>query len=278
MSAPSPVRDPALGLLDRLVRDALDPGYRAATLARGDDARAGSPRRHWGAGAGLLLVAAVLTVGLVVHLVGAPDAAARKKDLATTIATATSEVELLENQVRDVTAQVDRLQSQALGSDRVGAELKADLARLGPSVGVSAVTGPGIVVTLDDAVTDDSAVGDPELGRVLDRDLQLVVNGLWEAGAEAVAVNGQRITALTAIRGAGGAILVNYRPLVPPYVASAIGGPGQLSGDFAASSAGAELAALHQTYGLRYDVREVDAVTLPGEAGVSLRTAKVVRE
>ena len=45
------------------------------------------------------------------------------------------------------------------------------------------------------------------------RDLQIVVNGLWASGAEAVSVNGQRLTSKAAIRFAGQAILVNYRPL-----------------------------------------------------------------
>ena len=51
------------------------------------------------------------------------------------------------------------------------------------------------------------------------------MNGLWSVGAEAIAVNGQRLTAQSAIRSAAGAILVNYRPLKPPYRVEAIGPP-----------------------------------------------------
>ena len=47
------------------------------------------------------------------------------------------------------------------------------------------------------------------------QDLQIVVNGLWDAGAEAISVNGQRLTSKSAIRFAGQAILVNYRPADP---------------------------------------------------------------
>ena len=83
------------------------------------------------------------------------------------------------------------------------------------------MTGPGLVVRLDDAAGDgDGADVDPrtdvdDSGRVTDRDLQTVVNEVWAAGAEAVAVNGQRLTALSAIRSAGDAILVDFRPLTP---------------------------------------------------------------
>ena len=62
-----------------------------------------------------------------------------------------------------------------------------------------------------------------DVSRVLDVDLQSVVNGLWAGGAEAVAVNGQRLTALTTIRAAGSAILVDFRPVTSPYEVSAIG-------------------------------------------------------
>ncbi len=82
-------------------------------------------------------------------------------------------------------------------------------------------------------------VGDPRSGassddgRVLSKDLQVVTNALWEAGAEAISINGQRLTARSAIRFAGDAILVNYRPLTRPYVISAIGDPQNLQVEFA---------------------------------------------
>ena len=65
--------------------------------------------------------------------------------------------------------------------------------------------------------------GFSDTGRVRDRDMQRVVNGLWESGAEAISVNGQRLTALSAIRAAGDAILVDNKPLVPPYTVLAVG-------------------------------------------------------
>ena len=76
-------------------------------------------------------------------------------------------------------------------------------------------------------------------GRVLDRDLQIVVNGLWAAGAEAISINGQRLTALSAIRSAGEAILVDFRPLSPPYVVSAVGEPTRCRPAFADGPLGA---------------------------------------
>jgi uncharacterized protein YlxW (UPF0749 family) len=127
------------------------------------------------------------------------------------------------------------------------ASLRADNARLeqrGPSTramrgdledarmfaGLTAVEGPGIVVTLNDSAKRLPA-GIPDALRadisnnflIHDVDIQRVVNELHAAGAEAEAVNGQRIVSTTAIRCVGPAIQVNAVPLTPPFKIAAIG-------------------------------------------------------
>ena len=81
--------------------------------------------------------------------------------------------------------------------------------------------------------------------------MQRVVNGLWESGAEAVSINGQRLTALSAIRAAGDAILVDNKPLVPPYTVLAVGDGQRLSTRFQDSADGLYLHALQENYGIR---------------------------
>lgn len=126
--------------------------------------------------------------------------------------------------------------------------------QLAEETGVTSLTGPGVVVTIDDA--PDAEPG--SLDRVLDRDIQAIVNELWQMGAIGVAVNEQRLTQASAIRGAGEAILVNYQPLNRPYVIQALG----------IRSSGTEdglddlLESLSLDYGLVSDV-EVGDVTLP---------------
>ncbi|HYN75891.1 MAG TPA: DUF881 domain-containing protein [Candidatus Limnocylindria bacterium] len=273
-------RDPALGLLDRLVRDALDQGYLEAASRReaaGADAVPSRGRRtRWFLALGLALVTLVITVAAVDQVAGAPDVTSRKNQLAGAITDATARVDGLEADVRGRTAEVAALRSARLSSGSEGQALQAQLDDLGVSVGTVSAVGPGVVVTVDDAPADTDAVsqGEPDLGRVLDRDLQIVVNGLWEAGSEAVDINGQRLTSLTAIRGAGDAVLVNYRPLVRPYVITAIGDPATLAARFGAGPAGVELEVLRQTYGVRYDLESRREVTVPGEPGVQVRYAE----
>jgi uncharacterized protein YlxW (UPF0749 family) len=107
-------------------------------------------------------------------------------------------------------------------------------------------------------------------GRVIDRDLQMIVNGLWQAGASDVAINGRRITPTTAIRAAGEAILVNYRPMSPPYVVSAIGSDAdQLAGRFRENPAGLLLEELEAQYGVIWELQRVRNITLPAASSTS---------
>lgn len=122
--------------------------------------------------------------------------------------------------------------------------------------GATEVHGPGIKLVVNDAkeastggdgTNPRETAGFSDTGRVRDRDLQRVANGLWASGAEAVSVNGQRLTALSAIRAAGDAILVDNRPLVPPYTVLAVGNGPRLSSDFQNSGDGLYLHAPSRT-------------------------------
>jgi uncharacterized protein YlxW (UPF0749 family) len=108
---------------------------------------------------------------------------------------------------------------------------------------------------------------------VLDTDIQLVVNGLFASGADAVSVNGQRVTVLSPIRSAGEAVLVGFRPLTPPYVVNAVG-PDSLGTTFEESSARQELAGLESAYGIGVDVSQQDDLTVPARLDLQVRYAR----
>jgi uncharacterized protein YlxW (UPF0749 family) len=179
----------------------------------------------------------------------------------------TDSVNALQTRLDRLRAEIAGQRDTALASTAAGNRLAARLAADELAAGTLAVTGPGLRVTLDDAPGGDN--------RIVDRDLQSVVNALWDAGAEAMAVNGERITAQTAVRAAGGAILVNFRPLDPPYLVSAIGDPVGLESAFATSRAASRLRAYAQLYGLRFRYARDSALTLPSAPGLTLRYARV---
>ncbi len=163
----------------------------------------------------------------------------------------------------------------ALQAEALAAQDPALIARLKNgevASGATAVTGPGLRVSLADAPADAS--GDVAAdSMVQDADLQAVVNALWASGAEAIAINGQRLTSLTAIRSAGSAILVDLVPLVGPYTVDAIGDPDTMQTRFARTPAASELAYLRSTWGISTDVAVKNSLKLPGAGVLSLRFA-----
>lgn len=260
--------DASLSLLRRLVDDAMDPGYQEAT-DRGDSR--GADWRHSTAFAVTIALTAALVMATVLQVRdGAPDASQARADLTDQVMATTAVVELIDARLETLNGEIAQLRQTALdgsGSDRALAD---EVAALEGQVGVAAVEGPGVEVVMDDGPPTSVTENGPDLARVLDTDIQLVVNGLFAAGAEAVGVNGQRITVLSPIRSAGEAILVGFRPLTPPYIVTAVG-PEGISLAFESGAARAGLGDLESTYGIKVDVVVETNLSVPGRGDLQLR-------
>jgi len=110
-------------------------------------------------------------------------------------------------------------------TDQAMKDLHEDLVKARMAAGLTPVEGPGIIVTLDDGVRSLQTGENPNNLLIHDLDLLIVINELKTSGAEAISINGERITAMTEIRCAGTMILVNWNKIAPPYVIKAIGDP-----------------------------------------------------
>jgi uncharacterized protein YlxW (UPF0749 family) len=130
--------------------------------------------------------------------------------------------------------------------------------------GTTSMSGPGLEVRLSDGSEAKASESDRESVSVHDVDLQLVVNALWAAGAEAVAVNGQRLVATSPIRAAGETITVNFRPLVPPYRIDAIGADKK---QFERSDVVQRFRRWVEDYGLGFALKQKSKIVVPAYAG-----------
>ncbi len=228
----------------------------------------------------VLVVLGLVTGAAAAHVRSRQDAAgAARDDLALEVSRRSERTEQLAQQARDLRREVTRLQTSSVGAASAGDRAVAELEPLELSTGSVPVVGPGLLVRLDDAAGADSTAvdrgGAPGDGRVLDRDLQDVVNGLWAAGAEAVSVNDVRLSALTAIRSAGEAVLVDFRPLSPPYLVRAIGDAGTLEPAFTDGPTGRRFAAYGQLYDLGFTVSSESRLRLPAARPRLLRSVQV---
>jgi uncharacterized protein YlxW (UPF0749 family) len=177
-----------------------------------------------------------------------------------------------QNQLIRLRADVASARDSALSASGKGAALRLEIGRLDIADGATPVQGAGAQVVLDDAKPSGNARTD-SLGTIYDRDVQAVVNALFASGAEAIAVNGQRLSAQTAIREAGSAILVDYRPLSPPYRIDAIGPP-DLGPIFLKTQTGSLYQTWRQVYGLQFSVASAAHLTLPAASNVVVHYAK----
>jgi uncharacterized protein YlxW (UPF0749 family) len=177
----------------------------------------------------------------------------------------------LQRRAERLRSEVDRQREETL----TGGEAAA-LRNLAAAAGLGRVRGDGVIVQLADAPPQvDPVTGQPRpdnLGTVLDRDLQAVVNALWSLGAEAVAIDGQRLSATSTIRAAGAAILVDFKPVTNPYQVAAIG-PGDLDKRFNQSATGEQFRALSRRYGMGLQVHKQADLTLPAATDPQLRYA-----
>ena len=275
-------RDESMTLITEMMERPLDPGYAAAAERR---TQSGLPAAT-GLRSPLLIIVAILIgalLGASALALRAPTTATSKikADLVARIEGRRAHADSQTALIASLRNQINTAQAAALSQQSQGA-LTAELSKLELAAGTVPVTGPGLVVTVDDAPSGPAPIAPanpgtaaaPDQGKVIATDLQIVVNGLWEAGAEAISINGHRLTSRAAIRSAGAAILVDYRPLIRPYVITAIGDPGSLGVEFADNSGGSYLQSLTSNYQIRGDIQNRSSVVVPGEPTLSLQEAQ----
>ncbi|GAB3570359.1 DUF881 domain-containing protein [Spelaeicoccus albus] len=225
----------------------------------------------------IAVVLGILLAAATVQLRTPKPAAQKTRDyLIDRIHAKTKSADELAEKNAKTSAAIEAAQTKALHGDN-----KALLTRyknLKVAAGATAMSGAGIRLALSDGDSDQKSDTDPRAGdgsdsRVQDRDIQTIVNALWAAGAKAVTVNGARLTSLSSIRSAGGAILVDYKPLSQPYTIDALGDSDTLQARLAASSGGSYLQSLKSNYGIDVSIQAESDLTMPASDSLRLHVA-----
>jgi uncharacterized protein YlxW (UPF0749 family) len=298
-AAPGRPRSLGASLLDQVLAETVDPAYAQAAAARAaraavsapEPAEPGSPppgrpswiRRRRGQGLVALTLALAGLLASVTYEEAASGAQGRQEvrdALRSDIREETDRVDDLSAQLEQLTAEVNRARDEALAASAIGQRALEQLATAEQQAAVVPVSGPGLEVTLGNApaAADSDPIGGSEevaqAGVVQDSDVQQVVNALWSSGAEAVSINGQRLGPTTAVRQAGGAILVDFQPVSSPYEIRAIGDPDTLTNRFLSTPEASFVADLTRLYGVVFDFARADELQLPGATSPELRTAR----
>jgi uncharacterized protein YlxW (UPF0749 family) len=183
----------------------------------------------------------------------------------------------LKDQILDLRAQIQELEATGEGGAAVTKELNDELERARIAAGLVALQGPGLVIQLSDSSAVVPPDGNDRDYLVDGQDLLTVVEELWLAGAEGIAVNGERVTVGTAIVDIGGSVLVNSAYLAPPYQVAAIG-PSDMLDRLTRSPGFVDfIRARAETFGIGVGYATPEAVDLPAFAGsVNLRYGRAV--
>lgn len=155
------------------------------------------------------IVTLVITAALTSTNLLAPAQRTQQTELASRVAALRESVRLATAQNNKERTQLKALAASQLNQSKQGRALLSQLSAAEVAAGATAISDTGVCITIGRQAS--------HVERVSDRDLQRLVNELWRRGAKAISINGLRLTSRTAIRTAGSAILVSYRPIDWPY-------------------------------------------------------------
>jgi uncharacterized protein YlxW (UPF0749 family) len=262
-----------MGLLNYLTAYSLDEDYAHVSQRASTSPEPPQPRAGLAALVILGLFGLLVATAAVQTSRNANSEADGHKQLATQISARSAQVDARRSRVTSLRAEVDDLNTQFVQATAQGRQLSGRLSRLGVRTGSTAVTGPGVRVVVDDNPNATSSTQ-----RVLDKDLQKLANALWESGAEAISINGLRLSTLSAIRQGGSAITVNGRSLSRPYTVLAVGDRDSLPARFVETTHGSAWLDYQTTYGLEFEMTTEASLKLPAANGLKLRYARTPGE
>lgn len=246
MSEPD-VTDRAVGLLEQIADTALDDDYYVVRVGHYSQSREFNTVLT-----GVVLAVVTLLVTIAV-LQTRNDRPVTQRERGSLISSIDQRKKLLASHKATEQSLANQVTTLRASADRVDPDYQS----LRVQTGDLPATGPGVTV-----IVSPSYKGNDD-GQITDQDLQILVNGLWYAGAEAISINGNRIGTLTSIRSAGDAITVNIRSIGPPYTVVALGDGETLGPRFANNPGGLYWATKRQDSGVRFSVASSSQLTVP---------------
>jgi uncharacterized protein YlxW (UPF0749 family) len=271
MGAPEPTERrepghaPALltsALLTDLLTNTLDPGYRARAIPH--------KRHHWWDGPivwlGCVAVGLLLVTAYQQSHRSAPARESARQDLLQRIHNLQAAGGTMDAEAKRLAAEVAALRDAQLSSTD-----SAPLRDLEIASGSVPVQGPGMSIEVGEPPAVQPSAGSgragtgaqPQNAVLKDRDIRAIVNQLWASGAEGIAVNGIRLTAISAIRFAGESILVDFQTLRSPYTVEAVGDRNAMLLAFADSSIARRLKTEEAVYGISFKFGGKPKLKLP---------------
>ena len=181
----------------------------------------------------------------------------------------------LKTQLADLRKQLDTIQANASTQTDVTRRLQARIDELKARAGLTPVTGDGVLISLDDAKL--TAVNAKDLDKSICHatDLTDIVNTAWRGGAQAVAINDERIVGTSSAYCVGSTIMVNGTLMSPPFRIVVIGRQDQLLGAFEDPAQLRDIKQRSEMHGLGFRVSRAAKLQAPAYSGaLNVRAAQ----
>ncbi|HYR94783.1 MAG TPA: DUF881 domain-containing protein [Methylomirabilota bacterium] len=179
-----------------------------------------------------------------------------------------NEQNTLKAQLADLRAQLDAIQVGAASQSTASRDLQARIEELRSAAGLTERTGDGVVVTLDDArSTSPAQTSNVDKSICHSTDLTDIVNTAWRGGAQAVAINGERVVGSTSVYCVGSTIMVNGTLMSPPFSVLVIGPQNEILAAYDDPNELRDIKQRRDVYGLGFRVTRTTAVKVPPYGG-----------
>jgi uncharacterized protein YlxW (UPF0749 family) len=172
----------------------------------------------------------------------------------------------LKSQLADLRAELDQIQASASTQSDAAKDLQARIDALKLVAGLNERTGDGVTITLDDA-RGSAAAKDVEKSICHNTDLTDIVNQAWRGGAQAIAVNDERIVGSSSIYCVGSTIMVNGTLMSPPFTVVVIGPQNELLATYDDPTQLRDIKQRRDVYGLGFRVSRASGLRIPPYRG-----------
>jgi uncharacterized protein YlxW (UPF0749 family) len=180
-----------------------------------------------------------------------------------------NEQDSLKAQLADLRAQLDVIQRGAASQSTTSRDLQARIEELRSAAGLTERTGDGVLITLDDARTAGTAAQQSNVDKSIchSTDLTDIVNAAWRGGAEAIAINEERIVGSSSVYCVGSTIMVNGTLMSPPFSVVVIGPQNQLLAAYDDPNELRDIKQRRDVYGLGFRVARQAGLKVPPYGG-----------
>jgi len=178
-----------------------------------------------------------------------------------------NEQEALKTQLADLRSQLDTIQRGAATQSTASRDLQARIEELRSASGLTERTGEGVQIVLDDARATTAQSGNVDKSICHSTDLTDIINAAWRGGAQAIAVNGERVVGTTSVYCVGSTIMVNGTLMSPAFTVTVIGPQNELLSAYDDPNELKDIKQRRDVYGLGFRVTRASGLRVPAYAG-----------